>query len=94
MGFFGLNGFIAALATTLSLAMANNSISIAFQRGTHTRRRLVTKEDTGAPTLTDMGATLGIAIGGVLTLFTAAAPNSRSVWVWVVDEVPDAIFEH
>ena len=93
MGFFGLYGSIAALATTLTLATAINCIGIGFQRGTHTRWQLVANDGTGAPTLTDMGASFGIATGGVLTLFIAAPPNGSSVWVRVVDEVSGAVFE-
>jgi hypothetical protein len=40
-----------------------------------------------------MGASFGIATGGVLTLFIAAPPNGSSVWVRVVDEVSGAVFE-
>ena len=58
MGFFGLYGSTAALATTLMLATVINCIGIGFQRGTHTRWQLVTNDGTGAPTLTDMGACL------------------------------------
>ncbi|WP_241427748.1 hypothetical protein [Fertoeibacter niger] len=36
---------------------------------------------------------LSIATGGVLTLFIAAPLNGSSVWVRVVDEVSDAVFE-
>ncbi len=93
IGFFGLYGATAALATTLTLAAAINCIGIGFQRGTHTRWQLVANDGTGAPTLTDMGASFGIATGGVLTLFIAAPPNGSSVWVRVVDEVSSAIFE-
>jgi len=93
MGFFGLYGSTAALATTLTLATAINCIGIGFQRGTHTRWQLVANDGTGAPTLTDMGASFGIATGGVLTLFIAAPPNGSSVWVRVVDEVTGAVFE-
>jgi hypothetical protein len=75
MGFFGLYGSTAALATTLTLAAAINCIGIGFQRGTHTRWQLVANDGTGAPTLTDMGASFAIATGGVLTLFIAAPPN-------------------
>ena len=60
-------------------------IGVGFQRGTHRRWQLVTNDGTGAPTLTDMGASFGIATGGVLTLFIAALPNGTSVWVRVVD---------
>ena len=93
MGFFGLYGSTAALATTLALAAAINCIGIGFQRGTHTRWQLVANDGTGAPTLTDMGASFGIATGGVLTLYIAAPPNGSSVWVRVVDEVFGAVFE-
>jgi len=93
MGFFGLYGSTAALATTLTLATVLNCIGIGFQRGTHTRWQLVANDGTGAPTLTDMGASFGIATGGVLTLFIAAPPNGSPVWVRVVDEVSGAVFE-
>jgi hypothetical protein len=93
IGFFGLYGSTAALATTLTLAAAINCIGIGFQRGTHTRWQLVANDGTGAPTLTDMGASFAIATGGVLTLFIAAPPNGSSVWVRVVDEVSGTVFE-
>jgi hypothetical protein len=93
MGFFGLYGSTAALATTLTLATAINCIGIGFQRGTHTRWQLVVNDGTGAPTLTDMGASFAIATGGVLTLIIAAPPNGSSAWVRVVDEVSGAVFE-
>jgi hypothetical protein len=93
MGFFGLYGSTAALATTLTLAAAINCIGIGFQRGTHTRWQLVTNDGTGAPTLTDMGASFAISTGGVLTLFIASPPNGSSVWARVVDEVSGAVFE-
>ncbi|MBC7284208.1 DUF2793 domain-containing protein [Hoeflea sp.] len=93
MGFFGLYGSTAALATTLALAAAINCIGIGFQRGTHTRWQLVANDGTGAPTLTDMGVSFGIATGGVLTLYIAAPPNGGSVWVRAVDEVSGAVFE-
>ena len=93
MAFFGLYGSTAALATTLTLATAINCIGMGFQRGTHTRWQLVSNDGTGAPTLTDMGASFAIATGGVLTLFIAAPPNGSSVWVRVVDEVSGAVFE-
>jgi hypothetical protein len=93
MGFFGLYGSTAALATTLTLAAAFNCIGICFQRGAHTRWQLVSNDGTGAPSLTDMGTNFAIASGGVLTLFIAAPPNGSSVWVRVVDEVSGAVFE-
>jgi hypothetical protein len=61
MGFFGLYGSTAALATTLTLATAINCIGIGSQRGTHTRWQPVSNDGTGAPTLTDMGASFAIA---------------------------------
>jgi hypothetical protein len=93
MGFFGLYGSTAVLATMLTLATAINCIGIGFQRGTHTRWQLVTNDSTGAPTLTDMGASFAIATGGVLTHYIAAPPNGSSVCVRVVDEVSGAVFE-
>jgi hypothetical protein len=76
-----------------SAAAVVNCIGIAFQRDTHANWQLVANDGTGAPTLTDMGASFAIATGGVLTLFIAAPPNGNSVWVRVVDEVSCAIFE-
>ena len=57
-----------------------NCIGIGFQRGTHTNWQLVRNDGTGAPTLTDMGASFAIATGGVLTLFIAAPPLLRAVF--------------
>ena len=79
MAFFGLYGSTSALATTLTLSAVVSCVGIDFQRGTHTRWQLVTNDASGAPTLTDMGASFAIATGGVLTLFIAAAPNAGSV---------------
>jgi hypothetical protein len=93
MGFFGLYGSTAALATTLTLGAVANCLGIGFQRGTHTRWQVVTNDASGSPTLADMGASFAIATGGVLTLFIAASPNAGSVWVRVVDEVSGAVFE-
>lgn len=93
MGFFGLYGSTAALAITLTLATVLNCVGIGFQRGTHANWQLVTNDGTGAPSLTDMGAGLAIATGGVLTLYVAAAPNAASVWVRLVNEVSGAVFE-
>jgi len=53
MGFFRLYGSTAALATTLTLAIAISCIGVGFQRGTHTRWQLVANDGTGAPTLAD-----------------------------------------
>ena len=95
LGFFCLYGSTAALATTLSLATAISciGIGISFHRSTHTRWQLVANDSTDAPTPTDMGASLAIATGGVVTLFIAAPPTCSSVWVRVVDEVWGAVFE-
>ena len=81
------------ITATRPTASVENSSCIGFQRGTHTRWQLVANDGTGAPTLTDMGASFAIATGGVLTLFIAAPPNGSSVWVQVVDEVSGAVFE-
>ncbi|MGY9049622.1 MAG: DUF2793 domain-containing protein, partial [Rhodobacterales bacterium] len=93
MGFFGLYGSTAALATTLTLATVLNCVGIGFQRGTHANWQMVANDGTGTPTLTDMGANFAIATGGVLTLYIAAAPNAASVWVRLVNEVSGAVFE-
>ena len=93
MGFFGLYGSTAALATTLTLATVLNCIGIGFQRGTHANWHLVANDGSGAPTLTDMGAPFAIATGGVVTLFIAAPPNGSSIWVRAVNEVTGAVFE-
>jgi hypothetical protein len=45
------------------------------------------------PTLTDMGASFGIATGGVLTLFMSAPTSVASIWVRAVDEGSGAAFE-
>ena len=70
-----------------------NAVGIGFQRGTHANWQVVSNDGTGAPTLTDMGAPFAVAIGGVLTLFIAAAPNAASVWVRAVNEITGAIYE-
>jgi len=93
MGFFGIYGSTAALATTLTLATVLNCLGIGFQRGTHANWQLVANDSAGAPTLTDMGASFAIATGGVLTLFIAAPPNGTSVWVRAVNELTGAVFE-
>lgn len=62
--------------------------------GTHTRWQLVANDGTGAPTLTDIGASFVIITGGVLTLFIAAPPNDSPVWARVLNEVSNAVFEH
>ncbi len=48
MGFFGLYGSTAALATTLTLATVVNCVGIGFQRGTHTRWQIVHNDGSGA----------------------------------------------
>ena len=45
------------------------------------------------PTLRDIGASFVIAIGGMLTLFIVAPPNSGSVCSQVAHEVSSAVFE-
>ena len=70
-----------------------HSQAVIRLRGYANTLRLVANDATGAPTLTDMGASFAIATGGVLTLYIAAPPNGSSVWVRVVDEVSGAVFE-
>lgn len=94
MGFFGLYGSVAALATTLTLATVLNCIGIGFQRGTHTNWQLVHNDGTGAPTLIDLGASFPVAsTTNVLTLYIAAAPNGSDIGVRVVEEVSGAAVE-
>jgi len=94
MGFFGLYGSVAALATTLTLATVVNCIGIGFQRGTHTNWQLVHNDGTGAPTLIDLGASFPVAsLTNVLTLYIAAAPNGSDIGVRVVEEVSGAAVE-
>ena len=94
MGFFGLYGSTAALATTLTLAAAINCIGIGFQRGTHTNWQLVHNDGAGAPTLIDLGASFPVnSTTNVLTLYIAAAPNGSDIGVRVVEEVSGAAVE-
>ena len=94
MGFFGLYGSIAALATTLTLATVLNCIGIGFQRGTHANWQLVHNDGAGAPTLIDLGVSFPVAsMTNVLTLYIAAAPNGADIGVRVVDEVSGAAVE-
>jgi len=94
MGFFGLYGSTAALATTLILTAAVNCIGIGFQRGTHTNWQLVHNDGTGAPSLTDLGASFPVnSLTNVLTLYIAAAPNGSDIGVRVVEEVSGAAVE-
>ena len=75
MGFFGLYGSVAALATALTLATVLNG----FQRGIHPNWQVVHNDGAGAPTLIDLGANFPVAsMTNVLTLYLAAAPNGRS----------------
>ena len=94
MGFFGLYGSVAALATTLTLATVLNCIGIGFQRGTHANWQLVHNDGAGAPTLIDLGASFPIAsTTNVLTLYIAATPNGSDIGVRVVEEVSGAAVE-
>ena len=93
MGFFGLYSSTAALATTLLLSAVVNCVGIGFQRGTHTNWQLVQNDGTGAPTLTDLGASFAINTTDVLTLFIGAAPNGSSIGVRVVNENNGAVYE-
>ena len=94
MGFFGLYGSTAALATTLTLSAVVNCVGIGFQRGTHTRWQIVhndgirradadQRERDASPSRPTRCVTLTIA----------AAPNASSVWVRIVDEASGTVFE-
>ncbi len=94
MGFFGLYGSVAALATTLTLSTVVNCIGIGFQRGTHANWQLVHNDGTGAPTLIDLGASFPVAsLTNVLTLYIAATPNGADIGVRLVEEVSGAAVE-
>jgi hypothetical protein len=94
MGFFGLYGSTAALATTLTLATVINAVGIGFQRGTHTNWQLVHNDGAGAATLIDLGASFPVnSTTNVLTLYIAAAPNGSDIGVRVVEEVSGAAVE-
>jgi hypothetical protein len=93
MGFFGLLASTTSLATTLLLSGVVNCVGIGFQQGTHTNWQLVHNDGTGAPTLTDMGASFPINNTDVLTLFIGAAPNGSSIGVRVVNETSGAAFD-
>uniref|UniRef100_UPI0040482C46 DUF2793 domain-containing protein n=2 Tax=Yoonia sp. TaxID=2212373 RepID=UPI0040482C46 len=94
MGFFGLYGSVAALATTLTLATVVNCVGIGFQRGTHANWQLVRNDGSGAPSLTDLGASFPVnSLTNVLTLYIASAPNGSDIGVRVVEEVSGAAVE-
>ena len=94
MGFFGLYGSTAALATTLTLSAVANCVGIGFQRGTHTNWQLVTNDGSGAPSLTDLGASFPVnSMTNVLTLTIAASPNGTDIGVRIVEEVSGAVAE-
>lgn len=93
MAFFGLYGAVVNLATTLLLSGVVNCVGIGFQRGTHTNWQLVHNDATGAPTLTDLGASFPINTTDVITLFIGAAPNGSSIGVRVVNETSGAAFD-
>jgi hypothetical protein len=94
MGFFGLMGSTAALATSLTLAAVVNAIGIGFQRGTHANWQIAHNSGSGSPTLIDLGGDFPVvSTTNVLTLFLYAAPNAASVWVRVVEEVSGAVAE-
>ena len=94
MGFFGLMGSTAALATTLLLSAVVNAIGIGFQRGTHANWQIVHNSGSGAPTLINLGAGFPVdSATNVLTLFLYAASNASSVWVRIVEEVSGAVAE-
>ena len=92
MGFFGLYGSTVALATTLLLSGVVNCVGLGFQRGTHTNWQLVQNDGSGAPTLTDLGASFPINTTDVLTIFIGAAPNDSSIGVRVINETSGGVF--
>jgi hypothetical protein len=54
----------------------------------------LTNDASGAPTLTDLGASFPVnSLTNVLTLYIAAAPNGSDIGVRVVEEVSGAAIE-
>ncbi len=53
----------------------------------HTFWPLVANNGTGAPPPTDMGASFGVAISCVLSLFILAQANGSSLWLGKVDQL-------
>ena len=93
MGFFGLYGSTTALATTLLLSGVVNCVGLGFQRGTHTNWQLVHNDGSGAPTLTNLGASFPINTTDVLTIFIGAAPNDSTIGVRVINETSGDAFD-
>ena len=67
IGFFGLLGSVAALATTTVLSALVEAIGLGFERGTHTNWQLVRYDATGAPTLVDLGAGFPVVTGWLIS---------------------------
>jgi len=94
MGYFGIIGQVAALATTAVLNDLINVVGIGFQRGVHTNWQLVYNDNLGAPTLVDLGASFPVdSPNAIITLYIHAAPNSSTIGVRVVEEVSGATAE-
>ena len=87
MGFFGLMGSTAALATTLTLSAVVNAIGIGFQRGTHANWQIAHNSGSGSPSLINLGSDFPVdSATNVLPLFLYAAPNVRgSMWRRITD---------
>ncbi len=93
ISFFGLLASVAALATTTVLTALVNAIGLGFQSGTHTNWQLVCNNNTGAPTLVDLGAGLPVVTGGLLTFTRWCPAASTSIWLRAVNELTGAVFE-
>lgn len=93
IGFFGLLGSAAALATTTVLSALVEAIGLGFERGTHTNWQLVRNDATGAPTLVDLGAGFPVVTGGLITLTIWCPAAGSSIWLRAVNELTGAVFE-
>jgi hypothetical protein len=93
IGFFGLLGSVAALATTTVLSALVEAIGLGFERGTHTNWQLVRNDATGAPTLVDLGAGFPVVTAGLLTLTIWCPAAGNSIWLRAVNELTGAVFE-
>jgi hypothetical protein len=94
LAFFGLMGSAAALSGTLQMSSVINALGIGFEEGTHANWQILHNDGIGAPTLIDLGNDFAInSPGNVLTVYIAAAANSASVGIRVVEEVSGIVAE-
>lgn len=87
VGFFGLSSSVVAFSTTQTIAALTNVVGFGFTNGTNTNWQIITNDATGAPTLTDLGASFPVSsLTNVYTFVIYAAPNGSSIWVQAKNE--------